>query len=81
MKLVITSPLAAHEYQVAWVELHTSKGSFVIQHGHAPMVLPLSPDKDIIFQLKSGKMESLVIAQGIADIDRDSINLIVNTPA
>ncbi len=78
MKLFIISPFAKKKIEVAWIELNTSVGNFVIQPGHAPTLLALSPHKEIIFCLSSGKQESYIIKQGIIDITRTSATLLLN---
>jgi F0F1-type ATP synthase epsilon subunit len=78
MKLFVVSPFGKKTFDIAWVELNTPVGNFVIQPGHAPMMLTLSPHKEIIFCLTSGKQESFVIKQGIIDISRTSATLLLN---
>lgn len=77
MKLHIVSALHTRVHDVAWVELNSDAGNFVIQSGHAPMLLVLSPNKEIVFRLKNGKEESLKVPQGIADISRTETTVII----
>ena len=78
MHLHIVSPLRTLTYDIVWIELNTNAGNFVIQSGHAPMLLILAAHKEIIFRLKTGKDESLTIPQGVAEITRESITIIMN---
>ena len=78
MKLFVISPFGKKYFDIAWIELNTPVGNFVIQPGHAPMMLTLSANKEIIFCLNSGKQESFVIKQGIIDITRTSATLFLN---
>jgi F0F1-type ATP synthase epsilon subunit len=78
MKLVIMSPFTKKKFDVAWIELNTPVGNFIIQPGHAPTLLALSPHKEIVFCLSSGKQESYVIKQGIIDITRTGATLLLN---
>lgn len=78
MLIQIISPLQTLDYEGVWVELNSDIGNFVIQSGHAPMLLVLSPHKEIIFRLKNGKDESIRPAQGIAQITREKVTLIIN---
>jgi F0F1-type ATP synthase epsilon subunit len=78
MELTIISPEKKQVYSIAWIEVETSKGSFVIQHGHAPIILILSPHKPIRFRLKNGKLESLNPRQGIIEVGRDASTIIMN---
>ncbi len=77
MKLEVVSPTEHTTYAVAWLELNTPVGNFVIQEGHVPMVVTVSPNKPIIFRLKSGKQKHIIPRHGIADIQRNSATLII----
>ena len=78
MELKIISPESTQTYTIIWLELNTSTGNFVIQHGHAPMIVSLAPNKEVIFCLANGKQESLVPTGGIAEITRKSATLLLN---
>ena len=78
MKLTIISPFSKKELDIAWLELNTPAGSFVIQPGHAPTILTLSAHKEVTFCLKSGKQESFTAKQGIVDINRTSATIILS---
>lgn len=78
MKLFIISPFEKKIFDIAWVELNTQIGNFIIQPGHAPMVLTLTKGRDITFCLTNGKQESFVIMQGIADITRTQTTIIIS---
>lgn len=80
MELHIISPEQTVIHSVAWVEAKTIAGNFVIQPGHAPTILLLSPDKELIFCLINGKQESLLVPRGILDISRTTVTLIINQP-
>lgn len=78
MLLQIVSPLRTLEHEIVWIELNSDAGNFIIQSGHAPMLLVLAPHKEIVYRLKNGKDESFVASQGIADITRQQVTLIIN---
>ena len=78
MDLKIIGPFNQKIYKIAWLELNTLTGNFVIQPGHAPMVLSLAPYKPITFCLTNGKQESLVIKEGFVEITRTSASIVVN---
>lgn len=78
MKLHIISPLRTKNIAISWLELNTPEGNFVIQIGHAPMVLALSSPSTVTFCLTSGKQEVMPIAGGIAHIARTGATLIIN---
>lgn len=73
MKLIIKTPRTSQEYETAWVEINTSTGNMVIQPGHAPTIIVLSPYKPFIFKMTSGKQETLMITRGIIEITRTQI--------
>jgi F0F1-type ATP synthase epsilon subunit len=64
--------------EIAWLELNTPTGNYVIQPGHAPMILALSPRKQLIYALKSGKEEVIMVERGIAEITRTNITLLLS---
>lgn len=77
MELHIISAFQTHMHEVAWVELNSDAGNFVIQSGHAPMLLVLAPDKEIVFRLKNGKEESIAVPHGIAEVTRTRTTVII----
>ena len=78
MQLSIITPNKKEIFDVSWVECNTATGSYVIQPGHAPMILALSEKKPFIFALKSGQEEAIMIEQGIAHITRENITLLIS---
>ena len=81
MKLSLITPLSAKVMQIAWLELNTPAGNFVILPGHAPMIVTLSPNKNLTYGLSSGKQETCMIHRGIAEIDRHSATIILDEAA
>lgn len=79
MELRVVTPQHIQKYIVTWIDLNTPEGNLVIQPGHAPMVLLLSPGKEVTFCLKNGKKESAMISQGIIEILRTHAILLINT--
>ena len=49
MKLTITSSLESREYTIAYLEVETSVGNFVILDNHEPIALILKAAEPIIF--------------------------------
>ena len=78
MKLTILHPYESKEYAIAWLEVNTSAGNFVLQRGHAPMILVLAEHQPITFCLQSGKQERITVQGGILKIDRDEATIVVN---
>ena len=70
MDFTILSPLSKKTYHINWIEINTPKGNFVIQPGHAPIVIALSKKRPITFGLINGKRESMIIQDGIITIER-----------
>lgn len=77
MELKIIGPEGTKVHEILWIELNTKSGNFVIQHGHTPMIVSLSPNKDVIFCLKNGKQETFAPTGGVAEITRKSATLLL----
>lgn len=78
MDLTIITPISHQTFAIAWLELATTAGNFVIQPGHAPTVLTLTPAEKVTFCLANGKRDSIVVSQGIAHITRTTATLLLN---
>ncbi len=78
MNLDIISPAASHHYEVAWVELNTPVGNMIIQPGHAPLVITLSPNKPLVYCLKNGKQEVFTPTRAVAEVTRTHITILVS---
>lgn len=76
MKVIVNTPTHEQSYEVAWLEINTPSGNYVIQIGHAPTILTLSPNELCTFRLKTGKQESLAIQRGFVSIDRESARIV-----
>ncbi|HEV2917329.1 MAG TPA: hypothetical protein VGW78_06325 [Candidatus Babeliales bacterium] len=77
MNLQIISPESTTEHTIAWIELPTRDGSIVVQRGHEPLVVILKANQPVIFKLKTGKQAEIMVQDGIAEIDRDQVTLLV----
>lgn len=77
MQLQITSPEEKKVLQVAWFEIETPAGNFVIHLGHAPTILTLLPHRTIVIRLKNGKQKSIEAPSGIVNITRTSATIIL----
>ena len=78
MEFLILGPLTKLAYTIDWLEVETDQGNFVICPGHAPMILLLAANKEVIFSLTGGKQEQRVIKGGILEIDRLQATLFIN---
>ncbi len=77
MKLTISTPFSYKTFSVAWLEINAPTGNYVIQRGHAPMIITLSENQPLIYRLKSGREESVIVRQGIVTIERESASVIM----
>ena len=77
MKLSIVTTEKTTEHEVKWVELNTPIGNMVIQQKHVPMVVELSPDKELLFELGSGSKESMMISQAVAHVTRSEVKILI----
>ncbi len=77
MKLTLNTPHHSAQYAVGWLEINTPTGNYIIQKGHAPMIVALSFGQPLIFRLKNGKQESFVVRHGIIRIDRTSATVVM----
>lgn len=78
MQLQIVSPEKKEIIEVAWVELNTPSGNYIIQSGHAPMALALSPKQPIIYAHKNGKEEIVMVERGMAEITRSQVTILLS---
>ncbi len=81
MKLqLISLDQPVYEYEISWLELDTTTGNYVIQPGHAPMILILTPDSKVTCCLvRNGEQKLFIIRDGIVHIKRDGIILSYNS--
>lgn len=78
MQLHIVSPTLKKTYETEWFECNTAQGNFVIQPEHAPTVLILSPNSQVIFMAQNSQANIIIIVkQGIVEITRQEITLII----
>lgn len=78
MDLTILSPQQKRTLTIAWLEVETPIGNFVIQPDHAPTILTIRPQQPITVCLASGKTETFTSAGGILEIQRKSAILLLN---
>ncbi len=78
MKLSIISPTSQRSLSVDWIEVETSTGNMVIQEGHAPTILILSPNKPFTFGMPGDKTESFIPTDAILHVQRTSALLIIS---
>ena len=76
MKLIINSPTQEISHQVAWLEINTPTGNYVIQKGHVPTLMMLATNQPLTYRLQTGKEEAMLIEHGFVTIDRESARII-----
>lgn len=62
---------------IAWLEAQTSSGSFVVKPGHAPLIAILAPNKELTVKLHDGSITMITIVQGILEVSRTDITLLL----
>jgi F0F1-type ATP synthase epsilon subunit len=77
MELIISTPTYRSVYSVVWLEVNTSTGNYVMQKGHAPTIMVLSPLKALTFRLKTGKQETVMVKHGVVKITRESATVVM----
>ena len=78
MQLIIVTPEKKETVEVTWLELNTPTGNYIIQNGHAPMALALSPKQPFIYAHKNGKEEIVMVERGIAEITRSQVIILLS---
>ena len=81
MELIIITPNKQETFEVAWVELETLAGGFVILPGHAPMVATIKPNIGLTFCLTNGKQETIKPAGGTVEVSRKNVKLLLTAIA
>ncbi|MFC1843134.1 hypothetical protein ACFLYU_05755 [Candidatus Dependentiae bacterium] len=79
MKLKIISPETEQDFEVAWVDVQTHVGNFVILKDHAPMVATLVAQEPITFCLQNGKQETITPEGGTVEVFRKEIVLLLRS--
>lgn len=80
MHLTILRPGHITEYSIVWLEIITPQGSFVIQPEHAPLIVTLVAGQPLTFGLKNGKQESIVATNGIVEVTRKDVLVLLSDP-
>jgi len=78
MKLKIISPATEQEFDIAWIDVTTHVGNFVILQDHAPMMATVKPKETITFCLENGKQESIIPESGIVEVMRKKVVLLLS---
>ncbi len=81
MKLSVISPHAIIEHTIVWLEINTPVGNLVIQEDHAPMIVEIEPNSELLFMQQNGKQISMIVVQGFIHVMRQEIKLLVTKEA
>ncbi len=65
-------------FDIQWIELQTMVGNFIIQPGHAPMVLELQDHASIRYCLDNTRQNSVSLPGGIVHITRDAVMILID---
>lgn len=76
MQFTIISPTEQQEFIIDWLKVQTPQGDFVIQPGHMPTIVALTPNKEIVFSSNNTE-KKISIKSGVLEVNRKSITLIV----
>ena len=77
MKLKIITTKKSIEHEVDWVELQTPSGNIVVAQGHAPVLIELKSGHELEYQVTDGRVESILIIQGVAHIQRFQVTILL----
>jgi len=81
VKFSVINPHSITEYSIVWLEINTPAGNMVIQENHAPLIIEIEPNSELLFMQKNGKQISMIVHQGFIHITRYSIKLLVTKEA
>lgn len=77
MQLTLMSPTNSQIIEINWLEVQTDKGNFVIQPGHMPMIVLLTPNQELTMELLDGSVTLMSITGGILEITRTAVTLLI----
>ena len=81
MKFSVIKPHSVADHIIVWIEINTPVGNMVIQEGHAPMIVEIEPNSELLFMQQNGKQVSMVVLQGFMHVTREEIKLLVTKEA
>ena len=77
MKLSVISPHNIQHYPTVWIEINTPVGNMVIQKDHAPMIVEIQPNSEILLMQENGKQISILVRQGFIHVTRHEVKLLI----
>jgi F0F1-type ATP synthase epsilon subunit len=79
MNLLIISPEGKKTYTVAWVKAETPQGALTIHPEHAPLIVTLRENSELVFQLTTEEEHSLLVHRsGFLEVDRKHVIVLLN---
>lgn len=81
MKLSVISPHSIVQHAIVWVEINTPVGNMVIQENHAPMIIEIEPNSELLFMQPNGKQILIVVVQGFIHVTHQEIKLLITKEA
>lgn len=81
MKLSVISPQSIQQYGIVWVEINTPVGNLVIQENHAPMIVEIEQNSEILLMQENGKQMSILVVQGFIHVTHQEIKLLITKEA
>lgn len=78
MQLNIAMPMYKKSVSIAWLDINTQVGNFIIQPEHAPMIVSLLPNSQLMYCLSNGKTKTINVKSGIAHITREFVTLLLS---
>lgn len=76
MTLTLISPQSSKTVEIEWLDMQTLTGSLVVQPGHAPAYIVLKENSAVRWSLVTGIQETIEVAQGFVEVQRDKVVLI-----
>jgi len=80
MQLYIINPKHQETHTILWLDIVTPYGSFIIQPGHAPMIIDLAPGRPFTFALENGVQKSVTARRAVLTVERTQAKIIMNAP-
>jgi F0F1-type ATP synthase epsilon subunit len=76
--LKLIRPISETTLEINWISIETAAGNRMIQKGHIPIIARLQPNKELTYETREQKTESMTLPGGIAHITRTGVTIIVD---
>ena len=77
MDLKIVRPTKTDAWEVNWVEAQTDEGNVIILPGHTPLIVVLTQQQELAFELTDGTRQQIPIGSGILTVTRTDVTVLV----